>query len=50
MMFHTHGSKEIGAKTTGKKEPGLKFCVAGTQATGGSKRDMRQESIAENQL
>lgn len=43
------GAKKIGAKTTGKKEPGLKFCVAGTQATGGS-RDMRQESIAENQL
>ena len=37
MMFHTHRCKEMGAKTTGRKEPGLRFCVAGTQAIGGSR-------------
>ena len=35
MMFHTQ--EEMGAKTTGRKEPGLRFCMAGTQAIGGSR-------------
>lgn len=35
MMFHPQ--EEMGAKTTGRKEPGLRFCVAGTQAIGGSR-------------